>query len=78
MDQRIKNIIERYHGWDKCDHYKIRRYCKICCWEIPAFMRKGEDAEADKQYFRAKILKEKMANTATMELKKEKALDKLF
>lgn len=78
MDKKVKDTIERYHGWDKCEHFKIRRYCKICCWEIPAFMRKGEDAEADKQYFKEKLLREKMANPIEIEPKKEKVLDKLL
>lgn len=42
MEQILREKIEKYHGWDFCEHGKIRNYCPECKWDVPAFIQKEE------------------------------------
>lgn len=42
MEKETRRKIEMWHGWDFCDHGTIRNYCKHCKFDVPAFWRKAE------------------------------------
>jgi len=42
MDKILISKIERYHGWDICEHQKIRNYCPECSLDVPAIIRQAE------------------------------------
>ena len=42
-----RQLIEKYKGWDTCEHKRIRRFCleinkdgEVCRLEVPAYIRK--------------------------------------
>ncbi len=42
MDSTTYQKIIRHHGWDHCDHDRVRRFCDECKWDVPAYMRQGD------------------------------------
>jgi hypothetical protein len=42
MDKETRKKIEEFHGWDFCNHKRIRNYCPECSIDVPAFWRKAE------------------------------------
>lgn len=42
MDKITREKIEKWHGWDFCDHNCIRNYCGICCYDVPTFIKLAE------------------------------------
>lgn len=56
--EKTREAIEKRHGWDYCDHDRVRRFCPECKFEVPAFMRRGDPKhyltavplEGDKDY----------------------------
>ncbi|MCX6760710.1 MAG: hypothetical protein NTZ84_01205 [Candidatus Nealsonbacteria bacterium] len=39
MDSTTYQKIIRHHGWDYCEHDRVRRFCEECKWDVPAFLR---------------------------------------
>jgi hypothetical protein len=42
MTKELREKIEKFHGWDFCEHNRIRNYCQECKFDVPAYMRKEE------------------------------------
>ncbi|MEW6610671.1 MAG: hypothetical protein AB1352_03560 [Patescibacteria group bacterium] len=39
--------IEAHHGWDYCEHNRVRRHCEECRYQVPAFMRREKHARPE-------------------------------
>jgi len=49
MDSILRKKIEKFHGWDFCEHGLTRNYCPECKWDVPAYMRKEEISNLERE-----------------------------